>query len=292
MRLRTAVGRRRKAERLARVIVDALPLPFKLLGSLAAIFLAPFAYMVAFSLKSADEIFSGSLSLLPDGFAGAVNYAGVLLHRPLLLYLMNGTLVCAAILFFELLFAVPCAYALAKLRFAGREFVLGLVLFGLLIPIQVTALPIYAGFAWLGLLDSYGALVLPFVSSAFAVFLFRHFFRTIPDDLLDAARLDGLSELSIVLRILLPLTLPAATAFGIFSVVSHWNELFWPLVAIQSPELNTPPLGLIYFRSAEAGDRYGELMASTTLVTAPLVLAFLVARRRFIEGISLGALKG
>jgi multiple sugar transport system permease protein len=262
------------------------------LCALAAVFLAPFAYMLAFSLKSASEIFSGSLSLIPQSLEGLENYPNVLMQRPLLLYLMNGAIVCAAILVFQLLFAVPAAYALAKLRFAGREIVMGLVLFGLLIPIQVTALPIYAGFARLQVLDTYAALILPFASSAFAVFLFRQFFRTIPDDLLDAARLDGLSEISIVVRVLLPLTLPAATAFGIFSVVSHWNDLFWPLVAVRSPELNTPPLGLIYFRSAEAGDRYGELMAGTTIVTAPLVLAFLVAQRRFIEGISLGALKG
>ncbi len=262
------------------------------LCALAAVFLAPFAYMLAFSLKSASEIFSGSLSLIPQSLEGLANYPNVLMQRPLLLFLMNGAIVCAAILVFQLLFALPAAYALAKLRFAGREIVMGLVLFGLLIPIQVTALPIYAGFARMQVLDTYAALILPFISSAFAVFLFRQFFRTIPDYLLDAARLDGLSEISIVVRILLPLTLPAATAFGIFSVVSHWNDLFWPLVAVRSPELNTPPLGLIYFRSAEAGDRYGELMAGTTIVTAPLVLAFLVAQRRFIEGISLGALKG
>lgn len=274
------------------MIPSSAMLRLVVLGVLSAVFLAPFAYMLAFSIKSASEIFSGSLSLLPASLEGLSNYPNVLLQRPLLLYLMNGAIVCAAILVFQLAFALPCAYALAKLRFAGSEIVLGLVLFGLLIPIQVTALPIYAGFARLQLLDTYAALVLPFISSAFAVFLFRQFFRTIPDELLDAARLDGLSELSIVVRILLPLTLPAATAFGIFSIVSHWNDLFWPLVAVRSPELNTPPLGLIYFRSAEAGDRYGELMAGTTIVTAPLALAFLMAQRRFIEGISLGALKG
>lgn len=262
------------------------------LGLLAALFLAPFAYMIAFSLKPAAAIFDGNFSLWPGSLEGFANYRNVLAQRPLLRYLANGAIVCTGILFFQLVFALPCAYALAKLRFAGREIVLGLVLFGLLIPIQVTALPIYAGFAHLRLLDSVAALVLPFMSSAFAVFLFRQFFRTIPDELIDAARLDGLSELSIMLRILLPLTLPAATAFGIFSVVSHWNDLFWPLVAVRSPELSTPPLGLVYFRSAEAGDRYGELMAGTTIITAPLVLAFLVAQRRFIEGISLGALKG
>ncbi|MEO1456743.1 MAG: carbohydrate ABC transporter permease, partial [Pseudomonadota bacterium] len=112
------------------------------------------------------------------------------------------------------------------------------------------------------------------------------------DELLDAARLDGCSESSVMLRIVLPLTAPAATAFAIFSVVSHWNDLFWPIIAIRSPELNTPPLGILAFRSADAGDRYGELMAGTVIITAPLILAFLVAQRRFIEGISLGALKG
>ena len=267
---------------------------FRLLAlSLAgAVVLAPFAYMLAFSVKSASEIFSGSVGLLPSGTDGFANYARVLAERPILLYLLNGIIVCACILLFQLLFAVPCAYALAKLRFRGREIVFGLVLFGLLIPIQATSLPIYVGFASLHLLDTYAALVLPFVSSAFAVFMFRQFFRTIPNDLIDQARLDGCSEISIVIRVMLPLVLPAATAFGIFSVVSHWNDLFWPLIVIRSPELNTPPLGLLAFRSAEAGDRYGELMAGTVIITAPLVLVFLIAQRRFIEGISLGALKG
>ena len=271
----------------------ARELPRLLMLSLVAmIVLAPFAYMLAFSVKPAGEIFTGSLSLLPSGLDGFANYTRVLAERPILRFMLNGVLVCAAILLFQLMFAIPCAYALAKLRFRGRDLVLGLVLFGLLIPIQATALPIYVGFASLRLLDTYTALVLPFVSSVFAVFLFRQFFRTIPNDLIDSARLDGCSEISVVFRIVLPLTMPAATAFGIFSVVSHWNDLFWPLIVVRSPEINTPPIGLLFFRSAEAGDRYGELMAGTAIITAPLVLAFLFAQRRFIEGISLGAIKG
>ena len=271
----------------------ARELPRLLTLSLAAmVVLAPFAYMLAFSMKSASEIFSGSLGLLPSGLDGLGNYARVLTDRPILRFMLNGAIVCAGILLFQLIFAIPCAYALAKLRFRGRELVLGLVLFGLLIPIQATSLPIYVGFAHARLLDSYAALILPFTSSVFAVFMFRQFFRTVPSDLIDSARLDGCSEISIVLRIVFPLAMPAATAFGIFSVVSHWNDLFWPLIVIRSPELNTPPLGLLFFRSAEAGDRYGELMAGTAIITAPLVLAFLLAQRRFIEGISLGAIKG
>jgi multiple sugar transport system permease protein len=257
-----------------------------------AICLFPFVYMLSFSIKPASEIFTGSLSLLPSSTGGLANYHRAFEMQPLLRYLINGVVVCAAILFFQILFAAPCAYALAKLRFPGRGIVFGLILFGLLIPIQATALPIYVAFSSLRLLDSYTALVAPFTSSVFAVFLFRQFFRTIPDDLINAARLDGCSELSILLRVVLPLAAPAATAFGIFSVVSHWNELFWPLIVIRSPELGTPPFGILAFRTAEGGDHYGELMAGTVIITMPLVLAFLLAQRRFIEGISLGALKG
>ena len=263
-----------------------------ILALAATLLLLPYIYMVGFSLKPVDEIFAGGLNPLPREFAGIANYLGALEREPLLRYLANGVIVCAGILFFQLLFAVPCAYAMAKLRFPGRSLMLGIVLFGLLIPIQATSLPIYVGLAWTGLADTYTALIVPFISSVFAVFLFYQFLRTIPDDLLDAARLDGCSEISIMVRIVLPLIMPAATAFGIFSVVSHWNDLFWPLVITRSPELNTPPLGILAFRSEEAGDSYGELMAGTAIITAPLVIAFLLAQRRFIEGISLGALKG
>ena len=279
---RLAMSRRRAA--------DALRLA--VLGLAAAIFLLPFVWMVSFSIKPADEIFTGRLDLLPSSFEGFLNYARALELRPLHRYLLNGVIVCAAILFFQILFAAPCAYALAKLRFRGRELVFGLVLFALLVPIQVTAIPIFLVFSTAGLLDSYFALVAPFTASAFAIFLFRQFYRTIPDDLIHAARIDGCSELSIVWRIIVPLTLPAATAFAIFSVVAHWNDLFWPLIVIRSPELNTPPLGVMAFRSGEAGDRYGELMAGSVIITAPLVAAFLLAQRKFIEGISLGAVKG
>ncbi len=262
------------------------------LAVFVALSLGPFIYMLAFSVKSASEIFSGSLGLLPQSTEGLLNYPRALAAEPLLRYLLNGAIVCAGILIFQLLFAIPCAYAVAKLRFAGRSVVFGLVLFGLLIPIQATALPIYLGLAGVGLLDTYTSLIVPFVASAFGVFLFRQFIKTIPDELLDSARLDGCNEFSVVLRVVAPLTLPTATAFGIFSVVSHWNDLFWPLIVLRSPELNTPPLGILAFRSAEAGDRYGELMAGTVIITAPLVVAFLVAQRRFVEGLSLGALKG
>ena len=145
---------------------------------------------------------------------------------------------------------------------------------------------------WQRLLDSYAALVLPFTISVFGIFLMRQFFRTVPDDLIHAARLDGMGELEIVWRVMLPTAMPALLAFSIFSVVWHWNDYFWPLLVINSPHLATPPLGTMFFRNEEAGSAFGPLMAGTVLITAPLVLLFVVAQKRFIEGVTLTGVKG
>ena len=144
-----------------------------------------------------------------------------------------------------MLVALPCAYALAKLRFWGREAVFGLVLFCLLIPVHAIALPLYIMLAKLGLTNTYAALVIPWTISVFGIFLMRQFFMTVPDDLIDAARMDGMSEYSIVWNVMLPTAIPALLAFGIFSVVAHWNDYFWPRIVITgNRDLFTPPLGL------------------------------------------------
>jgi multiple sugar transport system permease protein len=261
--------------------------------SLAALLvLAPYVWMVSVSLKPQDEVFRASLSLIPQNPAAAQNYGKVLATIPIGSYLRNGLVVCFGILVFQILFAAPAAYALAKLRFRGQEAVFGLVMLGLLVPYQTTALPLYLGFHHAGLLNSYTALIAPFTCSVFAIFLFRQFFKAIPDDLVNAARIDGMSEAAIVWRVLMPNAWPAATAFAIFSVVAHWNDLFWPLIVIQKGDLYTPAMGILAFRAVESGDDYGALMAAAMLVTAPLVLAFLFAQRRFIEGITMTGIKG
>lgn len=263
-----------------------------LLGVLGLIVLMPYVWMVAASLKPLDEIFRASLSLLPERFYAAENYGKVFARVPVWRYLWNGVVVCGGILVFQLLFAVPAGYALAKLRFPGAGLVFGAVMLGLLVPYHVPALPLYVAFSRIGLLDSYAALIAPATISVFAIFLFRQFFRSLPDDLIHAARLDGLGEAEIVWRIMLPNAWPAATAFAIFSVVAHWNDLFWPLIVVNGPAHATPALGVLYFRSDEAGDDFGALMAAAVLMTAPLILAFLLAQRRFVEGIATTGLKG
>ncbi len=256
----------------------------------AAIVFLPFAWMLSLSLKPADEIFSPGIDLFPSRIEWR-NYTKAFQEVPLLRFLLNGVIVCGGILSFQILFAVPCAYALAQRRFQARGVIFGLVLAGLLVPYHVTAIPIFLGLAQFKMLNSYTALILPFVASVFGIFLFRQFFATLPADLIDAARVDGLSESGIVWRIAFPLAWPAATTFGIFSVVAHWNDLFWPLIVVSDPALATPPRGILYFRDEEAGSDFGPLMAAATVVTAPLVIGFLLAQRKFIQGITLSGLK-
>lgn len=263
-----------------------------LLSVLALAMMLPYLWMISTSLKPLDEIFSASLSLLPHRFYGVENYSKVFARMPVFHYLLNGVIVCGGILFFQLLFAVPAGYALAKLRFRGREIVMGAVMLGLLVPVQVTALPLYTVFSALGWLDTYAALIAPSSISVFAIFMFRQFFRALPDDLLHAARLDGMGEMAIVWRVVLPNAWPAATAFAIFSIVAHWNDLFWPMIVISQPAHSTPALGVLFFRSVDAGDDFGALMATAVVMTTPLVLAFLLAQRRFVEGIATTGLKG
>lgn len=263
-----------------------------LLACGAALILFPFVFMLSTSLKPQAEVFSSGLSLIPHKWAFVENYTKALTRIPMLRILLNGVVVCAAIVAFQVLFALPCAYALAKLRFRGREWIFGMVILGLLVPIHAISIPLYAAARSMFLLNTLAILIVPFTLSVFAIFLFRQFIRTIPDDLILAARSDGLSESAIVWRIILPNAWPAASAFAIFSVVAHWNDLYWPLIAVSKTHLATPSLGLLFFRAAEAGDDYGALMAATVLITAPLVLFFLFAQRLFIEGMTMSGLKG
>ncbi|MEM5582326.1 carbohydrate ABC transporter permease [Roseibium sp. AS2] len=280
------------------------------LGSLVV--LLPFYVMVSYSFKSPAEImqnmggFFGAQELFRDDYCVKLgrdladcmvtpviyNYTTAFQKAPLLRYLFNGLVVTISIFVIQVLVALPCAYALAKLRFWGREAVFGLVLFCLLIPVHAIALPLYIMLAKLGLTNSYAALVIPWTISVFGIFLMRQFFMTVPDDLIDAARMDGMREFSIIWNVMLPTAIPALLAFAIFSVVAHWNDYFWPRIVITGDRsLFTPPLGLREFKGDADGDNFGPMMATATIIVTPLIVAFLIAQRRFIEGITLSGMK-
>jgi multiple sugar transport system permease protein len=281
-----------------------------ILGALVVIL--PFYVMVSYSFKSPREIetntggFFGAQQEMVNEYCVklgnpreacletpvAFNYSEAFKKAPLLRYLLNGVIVTASIFFIQVIIALPCAYALSKLRFWGRDFVFALVLFCLLIPVHAIALPIYIMLAKVGLTNSYAALVIPWTISVFGIFLMRQFFMTVPDDLIDAARMDGMTEFSIIWKVMLPTAIPALLAFAIFSVVAHWNDYFWPRIAITgNRDLYTPPLGLREFKGGADGSIWGPMMATATIIVTPLIVAFLLAQKRFIEGITLTGMK-
>lgn len=259
------------------------------LGAWVMVF--PFIWLVSSSLKPTDEVYDSDFSIIPKTFAGFENYYGVIFEQPYLIFLMNSMIVCLGILAIQLATAIPAAYALAKLKFRGSTILFGAVIAALTIPINVTSIPIYIGLVKAGLLDTYFSMMFPFIVSVFAIFLFRQFFRGFPDSIIQAARVDGFSEIEIILRLILPSAVPAIAAFSVFSFVAHWNDLYWPLIVVQSQDKMTATLSMMQYQSAFDTD-FGRTYASATVVTAPMVIAFLFARRLFIRGITMTGVKG
>jgi multiple sugar transport system permease protein len=244
---------------------------------------APFLWMVLLSLMPPERAGQGAVSLVLDWAAIRANYTAAMTQTPMPRFLLNGVIVCAVTLSCQILAGAPLAFALAKISFPGRAIVIGLVLVAMLLPHEILAVPLFFLCYRLGILDSYAAMILPYAISPTAVFLMYQSFRTTPDDLIHAARIDGMSYWSIVWRVMVPLSRPVLAAIAVLSLVGRWNDLYWPAIAVTSEELMPPPLGILVFRDEEAGTSYGPLMAAAVITTAPLVAAFLVAQRRFIE---------
>lgn len=265
--------------------------PHLVLALGAVVMLLPFWWMLLTSLRTPSEVFLVSLLPTFDLSAAFANYGRAAAQVPMGRFMLNGVLVCAGILVVQVLTAVPAAYALAKLRFPGRGLFFALVVAALCIPMQALALPLFVGLAKTKLLNTYFALMAPFFLSVFAIFLFRQSFRSYPDEIIDAARLDGLSEWEICWGLVLRGSLPALAAFAVFSLVAHWNDLYWPMIVVSDTRLAPPPLGMLLFADVESGADYGSLMAGATIITAPMVLCFLLARRHFIAGITMSGVK-
>lgn len=249
--------------------------------------LLPFWLMLRASLTPETQIFSGNLLLLQN--VTLENYAKVFTEVPIFRYYFNGIFVVAAILIGQIVICVPAAYALARLSFKGRDFSLWLVLGALMVPYHVTAIPVYVILAKFGLIDTRSALIIPFLASAFSVFLLRQFFLTIPASVFDAARLDGTGPVRTLIHVVFPMARPAILTFCIFSFVSHWNDYFWPSFVLRSDKAATVPFGIVKFLDRELGGDYGAQMAAATLTVLPLLVGFLLAQRQFISGIAISS---
>jgi multiple sugar transport system permease protein len=222
------------------------------------------------------------------------NFQRVLTLFPFWHYLGNSLLYSGLTIIGTLVSSVPVAYALARLRWRGREMVMMLILTTMMIPTAVTSIPLYSVYVNLGWIGSLKPLIVPsFFGDPFAIFLLRQFFRTLPDELSDAARVDGCTELGVLLRVLLPLLKPALVAVSLFSLVYTWNDFFAPLVySGGNSDAWTLTVALSQFTTLHRGALYNMQMAGTLLIMLPLILVFLLAQRSFIEGVTLTGAKG
>jgi multiple sugar transport system permease protein len=206
------------------------------------------------------------------------------------IFFRNSLFVSSAITVLVLLTSSLGGYVFAKFEFPGRNLLFLLILSLLMVPFNVSLIPLYQLMVQLGWVNSFTALILPAVVNPLGIFLMRQFMHTIPNDLIDAARVDGASELTIWWRIILPLSTPALAALGIFTFLWNWDDFLWPLVVLNDTELFTLPLGLAQLRGRFGSD-VGTMMAGASIAVVPVLVAYLVAQRRFVEGITMTGIK-
>jgi sn-glycerol 3-phosphate transport system permease protein len=193
---------------------------------------------------------------------------------------------------FEIFFAVTSAYAFVFLRFPKKEWLFLFLLATLMVPGQVTILPNYLTVARLGWINTYQGIVIPGASVAYGTFLLRQYYRTLPRDILDAARVDGADHLRTLWSIVLPLAQPAIVSFALISVVAKWNDFLWPLIVTNTRDMRVLPIGIYWLRVEEGAIDWGVVMSGTLFVVVPVVFVFLYAQRYIVEGIAAGAVKG
>jgi sn-glycerol 3-phosphate transport system permease protein len=193
---------------------------------------------------------------------------------------------------FEIFFAVTSAYAFVFLRFPKREWLFLLLLAALMVPGQVTILPNYLTIAELGWINTYQGIIVPGASVAYGTFLLRQYYKTLPTEVLDAAKVDGAGHLRIMWTVVLPLAKPAIISFGLLSIVAKWNDFLWPLLVTNTRDMRVLPIGIYWLMVEEGTIEWGVVMAGTLFVVLPVVLVFLYAQRYIVEGIAAGAVKG
>jgi multiple sugar transport system permease protein len=260
------------------------------LGAGAVVMLVPFIWMLSTSLKNGAAVFVYPPQWLPDPVVWS-NYAEVVRIMPFLRYFLNTTFVSGSVTLLQLVVSSLAAFAFARLRFPGRDRLFLAYLATLMVPGQVTLIPNFLIVKYLGWIDTYQALIIPQVFSAFGTFLLRQFFLTIPRELDDAARIDGASAFGFFHRILLPLSTPALATLGVFTFTAQWNNFLWPLIVINDVQMRTLTVGL----QALVGEftvQYPLLMAGSVIALTPMVVVFLLAQRAFVRGIALTGLGG
>lgn len=260
------------------------------------VMIVPFYWSFATSFKPAGDVFASPPKWIPNPWT-LLNYRDVFTLLNFDRYFMNSVIVTVAIVSLNIVFDTAAAYAFAKLRFRGRNFLFFMLLITLMVPFQVNLIPLYRIMVSLHKLspllgvDTYSGIILPGVIQVFGIFLMRQFLSSIPDEVLESARVDGASEFRILRSLIFPLAAPGMATLAIFTFLGAWNDFLWPLIVTNSDRARTLPVGLALLQQRNTVN-WGDTMAGTMLTAAPMIVIFLLMQRRFIEGLTTGSVKG
>lgn len=260
------------------------------LALIGVVWIFPFLWMALGSVKTQREILASPPKLLPE-HATLENFTQWFQELNFGSYFTNSLVVAVVTVLGNIVFCSMVGYALAKMKFAGKNIVFGAVMVTLMVPSVATFVPLFVIVSNLGLSNTYAALILPFLTQPIGVFLMRQFIAGIPDALMEAARIDGAGELRIFFQIILPQCGPAMATLAILTFLSSWNNFLWPLVAAQTDDMYTLPVALSLYSTGQNATNYSVLLAGAVLIITPILLLFVFLQRYFIQGVAMTGIK-
>ena len=261
-----------------------------LVGGLV-LMVGPFLWMVLGSIKPESDFLQNPPTLLPTA-ATTNNYSRLFDQLDFPRFFFNSSVIALAVTVGNLLFCPMLGYALAKLRWRGKRLIMGLVLATLMVPAGITLIPNFILMSNLGLVNTYPGLILPFLAGPFGVFLMRQFMLGVPNELLEAARIDGAHEFRIYWSVVMPIATPVLATLGILTFLGNWNSFLYPLVMAQEPQMYTLPVALATFATGQYQADHGMLMAGSVILVVPVLIVFILFQRWITEGIATTGLKG
>ena len=252
-----------------------------LFGKIVLIFIMafPFFWMISTALQTLKETISVPLTIIPAD-PQWVNFAEVFKTINVFSYLKNSIIVCIFVVVLQYFIIVPAAYSLAKFDYKGKPLVFGLVLLGQMIPMQITFLPIYFMFSKMGWMDTYQALIIPFISNPFGIFMLRQYFMQVPSEVIEAAKLDDASEFKIMFKVMMPMVKSALVTIGLLIFISTWNNYFWPLIMTSKEAFRTLPIGIALLKDADTLQRWNIIMAGNLLLVLPMLVLYIFASKK------------
>lgn len=259
-------------------------------AAVLAVFIFPFLWMISTSLQTFRETLSFPPTWIPASPQWG-NFVEAMQAGPFLTYARNSLVITASVIVLQLLVMIPAAYAFAKYRFRGKNVLFGMVLLAFMIPGQVTFIPVYLMLADWGIIKTLLPQIIPFMSNAFGIFLLRQYFMQIPEEIIEAARLDNASEYRIMWNIMTPMSLPALATVALFSFVSHWNDYFWPLVMTDSSAVRPLTIGISMLRETEGISNWHIIMAGNVVLVVPILLVYLLCSRQIVKAFVYSGIK-